>query len=220
MSERVLLSWSGGKDSSLTLAELLADPTRSVAALLTTVTEGYDRISMHGVRRTLLLQQADALGLPLTVVTIPQRATNAVYESAMEAAFDRFRAEGVTTVAFGDLFLADVRGYREAWLARVGMTPIFPIWDRDTRELARGFIDRGFRAILTCVDTRVLDASFAGRPFDRALLADLPETVDPCGENGEFHTFVVDGPMFRGSVPVVLGPAVQRESWCFRDLLP
>src|SRR5208282_4717847 len=107
----------------------------------------------------------------------------------MEAAFDRFRAGGVTTVAFGDLFLADVRGYREAWLARVGMTPIFPIWDRDTRELARGFIDRGFRAILTCVDTRVLDASFAGRPFDRALLADLPETVDPCGENGEFHTF-------------------------------
>jgi len=113
-----------------------------------------------------------------------------------------------------------VRGYREAWLARVGMTPIFPIWDRDTRELARGFIDRGFRAILTCVDTRVLDASFAGRPFDRALLADLPETVDPCGENGEFHTFVFDGPMFRGSVPVALGPAVQRESWCFRDLLP
>lgn len=215
---RVLQSWSGGKDSSLTLAALLGDPACSVEALLTTVTEGYDRISMHGVRRTLLHEQADALGLPLCVVTIPQQATNAVYESAMEAAFDRFRAQGITTVAFGDLFLADVRGYREAWLVRAGMTPIFPIWERDTHDLAREFIVRGFEAILTCVDTRVLDASFAGRRFDHALLADLPASVDPCGENGEFHTFVVDGPVFRRPVPVVLGTAVQREFWCFRDL--
>jgi len=214
----VLQSWSGGKDSCLTLAELRADPTRSVEALLTTVTEGYERVSMHGVRRKLLRRQAAALGLPLSVVTIPQRATNAAYESAMEAAFERFRAQGVATIAFGDLFLADVRRYREAWLARVGMTPIFPIWERDTRELAREFIDRGFQAILTCVDTRVLDPSFAGRWFDRALLADLPETVDPCGENGEFHTFVFDGPTFRESVPVVVGPTVMREAFCYCDL--
>jgi uncharacterized protein (TIGR00290 family) len=204
----------------MTLAEVLRDETRSVAALLTTVTEGYDRVSMHGVRRALLEQQADALGLPLHVVSIPQTATNQAYESRMEAAFERFRIEGVTVIAFGDLFLADIRRYREQWLARTGMTPIFPIWHRDTRDLARGFIDQGFTAILTCVDTRVLDGSFAGRAFDHALLADLPQTIDPCGENGEFHTFVSGGPIFRRDVRITPGEIVQRDAWCFCDLLP
>jgi uncharacterized protein (TIGR00290 family) len=217
---RVLQSWSGGKDSCLTLAALRADPEYSVEALLTTVTEGYDRVSMHGVRRALLELQAAALGYPLTVVEIPQRATNAEYESAMEAAFGRFRAHGVAAVAFGDLFLEDVRRYREQWLARAGMAPIFPIWGEDTRALAAEFVGRGFQAVLTCVDTRVLDPSFAGRRFDRALLADLPDTVDPCGERGEFHTFVFDGPTFGRAVPVVLGEAVQRDAWRFCDLLP
>ena len=214
----MLLSWSGGKDSCLALAALRADPACAVEALVTTVTEGYDRVSMHGVRHALLVRQAERLACPLTVVTIPQHATNAEYESAMEAAFERFRGQGVTTVAFGDLFLADVRRYREEWLARAGMTPVFPIWARNTRELAGEFIESGFQALLTCVDTRVLDASFAGRRFDRTLLADLPETVDPCGENGEFHTFVYDGPMFRREIPVVPGEVVRRDAWCFCDL--
>jgi uncharacterized protein (TIGR00290 family) len=216
----VLHSWSGGKDSCLALAELLADDTRSVAALLTTVTEGYDRVSMHGVRLTLLRLQADALGVPLHVVTIPQTATNAVYEARMEAAFERFRALGVTTIAFGDLFLLDVRRYREEWLARTGMTPLFPLWHRDTRDLARQFIDQGYTAVLTCVDTRVLDRSYAGRTFDHALLAGLPPTVDPCGENGEFHTFVSGGPIFHREILLSRGEVVQRDAWCFCDLVP
>lgn len=220
MRLRTLLSWSGGKDSCTTLAELLADDTRSVAALLTTVTEGYDRVSMHGIRLAVLHQQVGALGLPLHIVTIPQNASNSAYESRMESAFERFRVAGVTTIAFGDLFLPDVRRYREQWLARAGMTPIFPIWHRDTRDLARRFIDHGFKAVLTCVDTRVLGRSFAGRAFDHALLADLPPTADPCGENGEFHTFVFDGPIFRHAVPITRGDVVQRDAWCFCDLLP
>jgi uncharacterized protein (TIGR00290 family) len=220
VKDRILQSWSGGKDSCLTLAEILRDETRSVASLLTTVTEGYDRVSMHGVRVALLQQQAAAIGLPLHVIYIPQSASNETYEARMEAAFDQFRQEGVTTIAFGDLFLADIRRYREQWLARAGMTPIFPIWHCDTRDLARRFIDQGFKAALTCVDTRVLDRSFAGRPFDHALLADLPSGIDPCGENGEFHTFVAGGPIFRQAVPIVIGETVQRDSWCFCDLLP
>jgi uncharacterized protein (TIGR00290 family) len=219
MRERILLSWSGGKDSCLTLAELLRDETRSVAALLTTVTEGYDRVSMHGVRRTLLEQQAAALGLPLQVASIPQNASNQTYESRMEVAFEQFRTEGVTAIAFGDLFLADVRRYREEWLARTGMMPVFPIWHCDTRDLAFRFIDQGFKAVLTCVDTRVLDCSFAGRTFDRGLLADLPTTTDPCGENGEFHTFVYGGPIFHRDIPVTRGEVVQRDAWCFCDFL-
>jgi uncharacterized protein (TIGR00290 family) len=220
VTHRILVSWSGGKDSCLTLAEILRQPTFSVEALLTTVTEGYDRISMHGVRRSLLERQAASLGIPLHVVLIPQAATNEVYQSRMEAAFERYRHRGVTTIAFGDLFLADIRRYREEWLARVGMTPIFPVWRRDTRELARQFIDRGFEAILSCVDIRVLDCAFAGRSYDIGLLADLPDGIDPCGENGEFHTFVSAGPIFRSTVPVVRGEVVRRESWCFCDLLP
>jgi len=220
VQERILQSWSGGKDSCMTLAEVLRDGARSVAALLTTVTEGYDRISMHGVRLALLHRQAAALGLPLEVVYIPQNATNEAYQARMEAVFERYRQDGITTIAFGDLFLADIRRYREQWLAHAGMTPVFPLWMRDTRELARRFVDEGFEAVLTCVDTRVLDRGFAGRRFDHALLADLPQAVDPCGENGEFHTFVHGGPIFRQALRVARGEIVQRESWCFCDLVP
>jgi uncharacterized protein (TIGR00290 family) len=204
----------------MALAELMADDSRSVAALLTTVTEGYERVSMHGVRLTLLHRQAAALGLPLHIVPIPQNASNGSYESRMEAAFERFRAKGVSTIAFGDLFLSDVRRYREEWLARTGMTPVFPIWHRNTADLARRFIAEGFKAILTCVDTQVLDRSFAGRAFDHTLLADLPPAVDPCGENGEFHTFVFDGPIFHRTIRVLRGESVQRDVWCFCDLIP
>jgi uncharacterized protein (TIGR00290 family) len=218
--ERILQSWSGGKDSCMTLAEILRDGTRSVAALVTTVTEGYDRVSMHGVRVALLHQQAAALALPLAIVHIPQNATNEIYQTRMEETFDRYRREGVVTIAFGDLFLADIRQYREQWLARTGIRPLFPLWMRDTRDLARRFVDEGFAAVVTCVDTRVLDRGFAGRQFDHALLADLPETVDPCGENGEFHTFVYGGPIFRHTLQIAHGEVVQRASWCFCDLVP
>ena len=220
MRERILQSWSGGKDSCLTLAELLSDDTWSVAALVTTVTEGYERVSMHGVRQALLREQAAALGLPLEVVYIPQNATNEIYEARMEETFARYGREGVATIAFGDLFLADIRRYREQWLARAGIRPVFPLWMRDTRDLARRFVDEGFEAVVTCVDTRVLDRGFAGRRFDHALLADLPDTVDPCGENGEFHTFVHAGPIFREPLRIASGEVVQRESWCFCDLVP
>ncbi|TMI79876.1 MAG: diphthine--ammonia ligase [Bacillati bacterium ANGP1] len=220
MRERILQSWSGGKDSCLTLAELLSDGTWSVAALVTTVTEGYERVSMHGVRQALLREQAAALGLPLEVVYIPQNATNEIYEARMEETFARYRSLGVATIAFGDLFLADIRRYREQWLARAGIRPVFPLWMRDTRDLARRFVDEGFEAVVTCVDTRVLDRGFAGRRFDHALLADLPDTVDPCGENGEFHTFVHAGPIFREPLRIASGEVVQRESWCFCDLVP
>ncbi len=215
----VVLSWSGGKDSVLALRELQGDPSVEVVGLVTTVTEGYDRISMHGVRRALLERQAAALGLPLEIAWIPPAASNREYEGRMAAALERQRRRGVTTVAFGDLFLADVRAYREAWLATCGFTPWFPLWGRDTRTLAEAFVTLGFEAVVTCVDTRVLPASWAGRPFDRAWLRDLPPGVDPCGERGEFHTFVYAGPLFRDAVRFARGEIVQREAWSFCDLL-
>src|SRR5687767_965264 len=196
----VIVAWSGGKDSTLALYALQHTPGIRVAALLTTLTEGYDRISMHGVRSALLDMQAAALGIPLHRVTIPQQCTNEIYEARMEAAMRGFQAEGVNTTAFGDLFLEDVRAYRERNLNKIAMNSLFPIWGRNTAELAHEFIEQGFKAILVCVDPRVLDSSFAGREFDSALLADLPPEVDPCGENGEFHTFVYDGPNFRQPV--------------------
>jgi uncharacterized protein (TIGR00290 family) len=175
---------------------------------------------MHGVRVALLAAQARALGVPLAVAPIPPDATNDIYQARMEAAFAPYRERGVTRIAFGDLFLADIRRYREAWLAGAGMTPLFPLWLRDTRALAHECVESGMRAILTCVDTRVLPPSFAGRDYDRRLLADLPAGIDPCGENGEFHTFVVEAPIFREAIPVRRGETVQRAAWCFCDLLP
>ncbi len=218
MKERILFGWSGGKDSAMALAELLRAGECEIAALLTTVTEDYDRISMHGVRRTLLEAQASALGLPLHIVKIPAGCTNEIYEARMRRAMEHFYAQGIRRVAFGDLFLADIREYRERNLARVGMEAIFPLWLRDTTELARGFIADGFRAVLVCVDPRKLDASFAGREYDASLLADLPAGVDPCGENGEFHSFVYAGPIFSEPVAITRGETVERDGFVFTDL--
>lgn len=191
-----------------------------VAALLTSLNEEHDRISMHGVRRILLERQAEALGLPLHLVPLPNPATNAVYEARMAVALEGYRNTSIARVAFGDIFLEDLRAYRERNLARIGMRGIFPIWKRDTRELARTFLSLGFRAVVTCVDTKVLDASFAGRAIDSAFLDALPPTVDTCGENGEFHSFVFDGPLFRAPVRFVKGEAVIRDTFCFCDLCP
>jgi uncharacterized protein (TIGR00290 family) len=218
LSERVALSWSGGKDSAVTLARLRGDPRWEVAVLLTTVTEGYDRISLHGVRRLLLEAQAHAIGVPLIVAYIPPDATEEIYRIRMEQAFRVLLTGGITTVAFGDLFLEDVRRYREGWLRAIGMKPIFPLWQQDTRCLAETIVRDGFAAILTCVDTTWLRTEFAGRQFDVELLRDLPGDVDPCGERGEFHTFVYDGPIFCHRVPVCVGERVQRGVRTFCDL--
>jgi uncharacterized protein (TIGR00290 family) len=216
--EPVLLAWSGGKDSALALDALRAEGV-PVAGLITTVTAGYERISMHGVRRTLLQAQADAVGLPLIEARIPIRASNDAYEAAFAAALDPVKAAGVMEVAFGDLFLADVRAYRERQLARLGMRPVFPLWLRDTGALAQAFITRGFEAVIVCTDPAKIGASFAGRAFDAGLLRDLPAGTDPCGENGEFHTFVFNGPGFRTPVPIAVGPVVERDGFVFCDLL-
>jgi uncharacterized protein (TIGR00290 family) len=214
----VLFCWSGGKDSALALHALRQRPDVRIAGLLTTVTEDYDRISMHGVRRALLLQQAEALGLPLHEVRIPPQCVNPIYESRMEHALRAQLAAGVRTVAFGDIFLEDLREYRERNLARLDMHAIFPIWKRDTRELARKFRQQGFRAIAVCVDPKKLDRSFAGRELTRDFFSDLPAGVDPCGENGEFHTFVFAGPIFRHPISVQLGEIVYRDGFTFCDL--
>ena len=212
------MCWSGGKDSALALQAALHDPTLRVDALLTTVTEGYERISMHGVRCELLIEQARALGLPLEQVRIPMQASNESYEAAMEHLLRRYQARGVSRVIFGDLFLADIRAYRERQLARLQMRGLFPLWLKSTPELAREFIASGYRAVLVCVDPKQLNPSFCGREFDAQFLADLPASVDPCGERGEFHTFVFDGPIFQHPVSIVKGEVVCREGFWFCDL--
>lgn len=209
----VLLAWSGGKDSALALASLRADPRYRVVALLTTVTREYDRISIHGVRRAVLEAQTAALGLPLIEASIPAAASNADYESAFALALRtaQERWPGLRHIAFGDLFLTEVRAYREALLGSLGWTGVFPLWGEDTAALARHFVGDGYRAILTCVDTTQLGAEFAGREFDAALLAELPRSVDPCGERGEFHTCVYAGPPFARPLPLVAGERLRRD---------
>ena len=220
MSEPILFCWSGGKDSAMALHALLQRPGVRIAALLTTVTDPYDRVSMHGVRRELVVQQAQSIGLPLHEVRIPPRCVNSIYEARMEEALRIYCVEGVRTVAFGDIFLEDLRVYREKNLARIGMTALFPIWKRDTRELIQSFHAAKFRAIAACVDPKGLAPSFAGRELDGSFFRDLPAAVDPCGENGEFHTFVFDGPIFRNPIPVRAGEVVERDSFIYCDLLP
>jgi uncharacterized protein (TIGR00290 family) len=214
---RALVSWSGGKDSALALHALRDDPRYVVDGLLTTVTDGYDRISMHGVRTELLAAQARALGLPVELARIPPACTNERYEAAMRDALGAYATRGGEAVVFGDLFLEDVRAYRERLLAPLPLAPHFPLWECDTRVLAERFVALGFRAVLVCVDPRQIDPSFCGRAFDAALLADLPARCDPCGENGEFHTFVHDGPIFARPVPIEAGEVVERDGFWFAD---
>ncbi len=213
------MSWSGGKDSCLALYEIQQAQIR-VAALLTTVTRDYDRISMHGVRRELLEEQADKLGLPLHQILISKDATNEEYEMKMAEAFSEYNKRGINSIAYGDLFLEDVKIYREQFLARQRMRGLFPVWKRDTSRFIKEFIELGFKAVVSCVNSRVLDQSFAGRIIDEAFLSSLPVNVDPCGENGEFHTFVYDGPTFNKPVKFSIGDTVLRETFWFCDLLP
>jgi uncharacterized protein (TIGR00290 family) len=189
---------------------LLASQKFEISALLTTVTEEFDRISMHGVRRELLEQQAKSLGIPLHQIMIPKDCPNEIYEGRMREALDHFKAQGITKIAFGDLFLHDVKQYRDERLAQAGMTGLYPIWMRDTEELVRTFIGLGFKAILACVDTQAIEASFAGREIDYDLLRDLPESADPCGEYGEYHSFVYDGPIFKAAIACRKGGSVMR----------
>jgi uncharacterized protein (TIGR00290 family) len=233
IKEKVLLAWSGGKDSALALYELLQNDGYDVAALLTTVTEDYGRISMHGVREVLLDCQAESMGLPLEKVYITKDSSNEEYEARMAEKLAHCRDQGIPSVAFGDIFLEDLRRYREEKLAKANMKAIFPLWKRQTEEIAREFIRLGFKAIITCVDTHALDAvgdarraplqfkDFVGREFDEDFLSELPQHVDPCGENGEFHSFVYDGPLFKEPVRFTKGEIVLRdERFCYCDLEP
>jgi len=216
---KALLSWSSGKDSAWSLHVLRTRQEVEVAGLLTTVNEVHSRVAMHAVRVELLEAQAEAVGLPLWKIPIPSPCSNAEYEAAMLAAVERAKREGIGSVAFGDLFLEDIRRYREERLKETGVAPIFPIWAMPTRELAYEMVKSGLRARVTCVDPKQLPESFAGREFDARFLADLPSDVDPCGERGEFHTFAYDGPMFERPVPVKSGEIVKRDGFVFADLL-
>jgi uncharacterized protein (TIGR00290 family) len=223
VAQSIALSWSGGKDSSLALQHLRAAGEHEVVALLTSVTRGYDRVSIHGVRRTLLEAQAAALGLPLIEVWLEPKSSDAAYQRAFLDALDVLaeRHPAVKHIAFGDLYLRDVRDYRDRLLAGTPYRGLYPLWERPTRALAESFIDDGFEATLVCVDETQIDAHFAGRRFDRGLLADLPASADPCGENGEFHTFVHGGPIFSRPIGVVPGKIVRREErFTYCDLLP
>jgi uncharacterized protein (TIGR00290 family) len=221
VAEKIIFTWSGGKDSAMALYELQLTHKYEVSALLTTITEDYERISMHGVRRILLEQQADSLGLPLEKLFISKNASNEEYESKMQEALIKYRVTGVSSVVFGDIFLEDLRKYREDNLSKINMKGIFPIWKRDTTELAHAFLDLSFKAVVICVDSNVLDKKFVGRAFDERFLSELPTSVDPCGENGEFHSFVYDGPIFRERIVFTMGDIVLRDNrFYFCDLIP
>ncbi|HYM41141.1 MAG TPA: hypothetical protein VET46_00105 [Steroidobacteraceae bacterium] len=216
---KAFLSWSSGKDSAYALCEARRLGLADVAGVLTTLSEAYDRVAMHGVRASLLERQISALGLPSLKVMLPSPCPNEVYEARLASACAQLKGEGVRHIVFGDLYLEDIRAYRERQLAALGMSAIFPLWRRDTATLAREMIARGLEAHLVCVDPRRLDRSFAGRRFDAALLAALPPDVDPCGENGEFHTVVSAGPMFPAPIAVRVGEVVEREGFVFADVL-
>lgn len=218
--EKVLFSWSGGKDSALALYEIQKSQRYEIASLLTTVNEDYDRVSMHGVRRTLVEQQAHSLGLPIEKVLVPKSCSDEEYESKMSEVLTKFKRDGISQVVFGDVFLEWVKQYRENNLAKLGMKGVFPIWGRDTTKLTESFITLGFKAVITCVDTKVMAERFLGRTLDGQFLAELPPNVDPGGENGEFHSFVFAGPIFKERIAYTLGKSVQRDSFYFCDLLP
>lgn len=216
---KALVAWSSGKDSAYALWQTRQRDELDIVGILTTVTSTFERVSMHGVRETLLDRQAAELGLACRKVLIPLPCSNEVYEAAMGRALAEARAEGVTHFVFGDLFLEDIRAYREAKLGPTGIRPVFPLWGRDTRELSRAMLADGLRAVTTCIDPRKLPPAFAGRVFDERFLSELPSGVDPCGENGEFHTFVSGGPMFRSAIEVNVGEIVERDGFVFADVV-
>jgi uncharacterized protein (TIGR00290 family) len=216
---KALISWSSGKDSAFALHEVRRAGGFEVVGALTTVTETFGRVSIHGVRREILLAQCEAAGLPPRIVPIPYPCPNEIYEARMAEAVARAVSEGITHIIFGDLFLADIRAYREQKLAGTGITPLFPLWDRPTLPLAQAMVASGFEAYIVTVDLKKLPTEFAGRKFDTSLMADLPEGVDPCGENGEFHTCVVAGPVFSRRIPVTVGARVERDGYGYCDLM-
>jgi uncharacterized protein (TIGR00290 family) len=216
--KRVALSWSSGKDSAWSLHLLRQDPGVEVVALITTINEHFDRVAMHAVRSGLLELQADSAGLPLWKIPLPWPCSNEQYEARMRDVCARAVSEGINAVAFGDLFLTDIRAYREKQLQGTSLHPLFPLWQLPTADLARQMIQAGLRAKITCVDPRTLSREFAGRDFDNRFLADLPPGVDPCGENGEFHSFVYDGPMLRFPVRVHTGDVIERDGFVFAEL--
>ena len=217
---KALVSWSSGKDSAFALHCVRQGGEVEIAGLLTTVNSQFGRVAMHGVREALLDAQADALGLRCWKVPIPWPCTNAIYEAEVSRVLREAQREGVTHLVFGDLFLADLRAWREARLSEIGIQGLFPLWMRDTSQLAREMLASGLQATLTCVDPKKLSPSFSGRSFDAGLLTDLPAGTDPCGENGEFHTFASAGPMFSRSIEVSVGETVERDGFVFTDLLP
>jgi len=219
LGRKAILSWSSGKDSAMALYRTVAAKQFEIVCLLTTISDPFRRVAMHGVREELLERQAKSVGIHLEKVLIPYPCPNVVYEEKMRKVLSRWKRKGVTHVIFGDLFLEDIRKYREANLAQLDLTPIFPIWGKDTAGLAENMLKIGFRAIITCVDPKKLNEKFVGRQFDSPLLKDLPSSVDPCGENGEFHTFVYDGPIFREPIPVEVGESVSRDGFQFADVL-
>lgn len=214
------VSWSTGKDSAFALQETLKDPHLEVCALFSVVTKDFDRVSMHGIRKFLLEQQAKSLERPLIVVEIPEKCTNEIYEEKMKSLLNEARQHDIDTFIFGDLFLEDVRHYREKMLGGTGFTPLFPLWNYGTARLAKELIQSGYKAIITCIDSKKLSKDYVGREFDEAFLKDLPLDVDPCGERGEFHTFVYDGPIFKKPIECIRDKVVEREGFFFIDLLP
>ena len=219
MKKKILLSWSSGKDSAWTLYLLRQQQTYEVSGLITTINSAFDRVAMHSSRRALVEMQAAAAGLPLIAVPLPWPCSNVDYECAMKKVCDEAVAQGVSAIAFGDLFLEEIRKYREAMLAATNITPLFPLWGRNTLALAKEMINAGIKAVITCVDSKKLDSSFVGRQFDEQLLSDFPSDVDPCGEHGEFHTFVYDGSMFCNSISISTGVVVERNGCVFIDIL-
>ncbi|HKW75269.1 MAG TPA: hypothetical protein VJN64_07065 [Terriglobales bacterium] len=220
MAKKLLLSWSSGKDSAWALHLLRQNTGYEIVGLLTTLNSAFDRVAMHSTRRAILEAQAEVAGLPLISVPLPWPCSNLEYEEIMRELCARAIAEGIQAVAFGDLFLEDIRAYRERQLQGTGLEPVFPLWQIPTHKLAREMIRTGLKAKLVCVDPKKLAPEFAGREFDEQLLADLPAEVDPCGENGEFHTCVYAGPMFANEIPVVTGERVERDGFCYCDVLP
>jgi uncharacterized protein (TIGR00290 family) len=218
--EKVLFCWSGGKDSAMALYQIQKNNRYQVVSLLTTITKDYDRISMHGVRRILVEQQARSLGLSLHKVFISSSCSNEEYAAKMSQALEKFKQDGVKTVAFGDIFLEEVRKYREDNLAQLSMKGIFPIWGKNTAELVQSFLALGFKSVVSCINPKVMDKKFLGRQLDKDFIAELPHNIDPSGENGEFHTFVYDGPIFKQRIDYSLGESVLRNSFYFCDLIP